>query len=139
MLADSAAIERLFLSVLDNAVKYTPVGGRVTVRASSHPRSAIIEIEDNGIGIAESDLPHIFERFFRADQARSREIRGSGLGLAIARWIAEMHQGSIEVTSSPGKGSCFRVLLPLTASMPDGVSSFAVKNSSLSVSESSVT
>jgi len=139
MLADSAAIERLFLSVLDNAVKYTPVGGRVTVRASSHPRSASIEIEDNGIGIAESDLPHIFERFFRADQARSREIRGSGLGLAIARWIAEMHQGSIEVTSSPGKGSCFRVLLPLTASMPDGVSSFAVKNSSLSVSESSVT
>lgn len=139
VLADSAAIERLLLSILDNAVKYTPTGGRVTVRASSHPRSVIIEIEDNGIGIAESDLPHIFERFFRADQARSREIRGSGLGLSIARWIADMHRGSIEATSSPGKGSCFRIRLPLAAPDFDGASSFTVSNSSLSVSESSVT
>ena len=139
MLADSAAIERLLLSILDNAVKYTPIGGRVTVRASAHPRSAVIEIEDSGIGIAESDLPHIFERFFRADQARSREIRGSGLGLSIARWIADMHQGSIEVTSSLGKGSCFRIRLPLTAPIPGRLPSFAVNNPPLSVPEGSAT
>ena len=138
MLADPAAIERLLLSLLDNAVKYTPVGGRVTVRASSHHGSAIIEIEDTGMGIAESDLPHIFERFFRADQARSREIRGSGLGLSIARWITEAHHGSIEVTSQLGKGSSFRIRLPLTAPIPGQMPSFAV-NHSVSVPESSVT
>ena len=138
MLADPAAIERLLLSLLDNAVKYTPVGGRVTVRASSHHGSAVIEIEDTGMGIAESDFPHIFERFFRADQARSREIRGSGLGLSIARWITEAHHGSIEVTSQLGKGSCFRIRLPLTAPVPGQMPSFAVNNS-VSVPESSVT
>jgi len=138
MLADPAAIERLLLSLLDNAVKYTPVGGRVTVRASSHHGSAIIEIEDTGMGIAESDLPHIFERFFRADQDRSREIRGSGLGLSIARWITEAHHGSIEVTSQLGKGSSFRIRLPLTAPIPGQMPSFAV-NHSVSVPESSVT
>jgi heavy metal sensor kinase len=138
MLADPAAIERLLLSLLDNAVKYTPIGGRVTVRASSPRGSAIIEIEDTGMGIAESDLPHIFERFFRADQARSREIRGSGLGLSIARWITEAHHGSIEVTSHLGKGSCFRIRLPLTAPIPGQMPSFAV-NHSVSVPESSVT
>ena len=123
--ADSALIERLLLSILDNAVKYTPIGGRVTVRASAEERFVTIEIEDTGIGITESDLPHIFERFFRADQARSREIRGSGLGLSIARWIAEMHQGSIEVTSRVGRGSSFRVRLPLTPSLPGRAPSLA--------------
>jgi heavy metal sensor kinase len=137
MLADPAALERLFLSILDNAVKYTPIGGRVTVRASAGERSVTIEIEDTGMGIAESDLPHIFERFFRADQARSREIRGSGLGLSIARWIAESHHGSIEVTSHIGKGSCFRIRFPLTVPIP-GQKPFGVNNS-VSVSESSVT
>jgi len=135
MLADAAAIERLFLSILDNAVKYTPVGGRVTVRASSYERSAAIEIEDTGIGIAESDLPHIFERFFRADQARSREIRGSGLGLSIAHWIAQMHHGSIEVRSRVGRGSSFRIHLPLAP----GLVPRAASDSPLLVSESSVT
>jgi len=108
MLADSAAIERLFVSILDNALKYTPFGGRVTVRASADRRYATVEIEDTGIGIAEADLAHIFERFYRADQARSREIRGSGLGLSIAGWITEAHHGVIEATSRPGKGSCLR-------------------------------
>ena len=123
--ADSALIERLLLSILDNAVKYTPIGGRVAVRASADERFVTIEIEDTGIGITESDLPHIFERFFRADQARSREIRGSGLGLSIARWIAEMHQGSIEVTSRVDRGSSFRVRLPLTPLLPDRAPSLA--------------
>jgi heavy metal sensor kinase len=138
--ADPAAIERLLLSILDNAVKYTPIGGRVTVRASAEEHSVTIEIEDTGIGIAESDLPHVFERFFRADQARSREIRGSGLGLSIARSIAEMHHGAIEVTSRVGRGSCFRVRLPRTAAVLGRTPSFANANPApLSVSESSVT
>ena len=137
--ADPAAVERLLLSILDNAVKYTPIGGRVTVRVAAEERSVTIEIEDTGIGIAQSDLPHIFERFYRADQARSREIRGSGLGLSIARWIAEMHQGAIEVTSQVGRGSCFRVRLPLTALAPDRAPSLAEASPApLSVSESSV-
>ena len=125
MLADSAAIERLFVSILDNALKYTPFGGRVTVRASADQIYTTIEIEDTGIGIAEADLAHIFERFYRADQARSREIRGSGLGLSIAGWITEAHHGVIEATSRPGKGSCFRIRLPLTAQATNQVPSFA--------------
>jgi signal transduction histidine kinase len=140
--ADSAAMERLLLSILDNAVKYTPFGGRVTVRASADERYATIEIEDTGIGIAEADLAHIFERFYRADQARSREIRGSGLGLSIARWITEVHHGVIEATSRPGKGSCFRIRLPLTAQATNQVPSFAgtgTNGAPLFVPESSIT
>jgi signal transduction histidine kinase len=77
--------------------------------------SARIEIRDSGIGISEKDLPHIFERFYRADQARSREPGGSGLGLAIAQWIVELHGGTIEVQSSLGSGSVFRITLPVAA------------------------
>ncbi len=101
--ADSSALERLFLTILDNAIKYTPSGGQVTVRALIFNETAIIEIEDTGLGIPENELPRIFDRFYRADQARSREIRGSGLGLAIARWIADMHKGTIEAESKSGR------------------------------------
>jgi len=75
--------------------------------------SARIEIRDSGIGISEKDLPHIFERFYRADQARSREPGGSGLGLAIARWIVDLHGGLIEAESRLGGGSLFRISLPV--------------------------
>lgn len=109
---DSSAMERLLLALLDNAVKYTPQGC-LSLRSFSREGQAIVEIQDTGVGISESDRPHIFDRFYRADQARSREVRGSGLGLAIARWIAEMHKGSIEVASELGHGSIFRVRLPL--------------------------
>lgn len=112
MQADASAIETLLLSVLDNAVKYTPTG-QVILRSSVEHEAALIEVEDTGIGIAEKDIPRIFDRFFRADQARSREIRGSGLGLAIAQWIAEKHRGTIEVKSELGRGSIFSVRLPL--------------------------
>jgi len=74
--------------------------------------NARIEIRDSGIGISDKDLPHIFERFYRADQARSRETGGSGLGLAIARWIVNLHGGSIEAQSTLGNGSVFRITLP---------------------------
>lgn len=136
--ADAAAIERLFVSVLDNAVKYTPPGGRVDVRVCCHSGFAMIEVEDTGIGIAESDLGHIFDRFFRANQARSGEIRGSGLGLSIARWIAEIHHGAIEATSALGKGSCFRIRLPLTDEVPNRAASPAVAAAPAFLAENSL-
>jgi heavy metal sensor kinase len=109
---DSSGMERLLLAMLDNAVKYTPEGS-IFLRAYSREGQAIVEVQDTGVGISETDLPHIFDRFYRADQTRSREVRGSGLGLAIARWIAEMHKGTIEVESELGRGSMFRLRLPL--------------------------
>jgi heavy metal sensor kinase len=112
---DCAAIERLLLIVVENAVKYTPVGGKIQMNLSNGSGSARIEIRDSGIGISEKDLPHIFERFYRADQARSREPGGSGLGLAIAQWIVELHGGMIEAQSSLGSGSVFRITLPVAA------------------------
>jgi heavy metal sensor kinase len=117
LLMDAPAMARLLLTLLDNAVKYTPAGGRVTLRAYCDERHAIVEIADSGIGIAASDLPHIFDRFYRADQARSREVPGSGLGLAIARWIADSHKATIEVESSLGNGSLFRVRVPLAGAV----------------------
>jgi signal transduction histidine kinase len=116
--ADAAATERLFLAILDNAVKYTPAPGRIRLRSFAAAGFAVVEIEDTGIGISEKDLPHIFDRFFRADQARSREVPGSGLGLSIARWVVDAHQGTIEVSSRPGQGSLFRIRLPLLTSAP---------------------
>ncbi|MFI5094771.1 MAG: sensor histidine kinase [Candidatus Acidiferrales bacterium] len=109
---DSSAMERLLLAMLDNAVKYTPEGS-IFLRSYAHEGQAIVEVQDTGVGISETDMPHIFDRFYRADQTRSREVRGSGLGLAIARWIAGMHQGTIEVESELGRGSVFRIHLPL--------------------------
>jgi heavy metal sensor kinase len=113
--ADPAAIERLFLIVIENAVKYTPHGGKIDVKLSNGVGNARIEIRDSGIGISDKDLPHIFERFYRADQARSRELGGSGLGLAISRWIVDLHGGSIEAQSTLGSGSVFRITLPVSA------------------------
>lgn len=112
--ADSAAIDRLLLILVENAVKYTPSGGMVEVSLLNGGRTACIEVRDNGIGIPEKDLPHIFERFYRADRARSRDPGGSGLGLAIAHWIVDMHGGAIEARSVVGCGSQFRISLPST-------------------------
>ena len=113
---DSAALDSLLRALLENALKYTPSGGVVWLRGSSVSGNVVIEVEDSGIGISAEDVPRIFDRFFRADQARSREVPGSGLGLSIARWIAEAHDGRIELESQVGAGSTFRVVLPLIAS-----------------------
>jgi heavy metal sensor kinase len=113
--ADQAALARLLLIVLENAVKYTPAGGKIAMSLSNGAGHARIEIRDTGIGIGEKDLPHIFERFYRADQARSREPGGSGLGLAIARWMVDLHGGTIEAQSTFGHGSLFRINLPIAA------------------------
>ncbi len=102
---------QLFLILLDNAIKYTLEGGTVTVSATVHNDMAVVTVADTGIGIAAQDLPHIFERFYRAANARAQS--GMGLGLAIAQRVAEQHNGRITVESAPGRGSRFMVSLPL--------------------------
>ena len=111
--ADAIAIDRLLLILVDNAVKYTPPGGYCEIELSRDHARAVITVRDTGIGISETDLPSIFERFVRADRTRSRETPGTGLGLAIARWITEVHGGIIAVESKVGEGSVFRVSLPV--------------------------
>jgi heavy metal sensor kinase len=110
---DPNSLRRLFLILLDNAVKYTPPRGNITVSLNSSDKYSVTEVRDTGIGIAAEDLPHIFERFFRADRARSRETGGAGLGLSIGQWIAHAHGGTISVLSKPGEGSVFQVRIPL--------------------------
>ena len=110
---DANSLLRLFLILLDNAVKYTPAQGRIKVSLCSNNGSVVAEVRDSGIGIAAQDLPHIFERFFRADPARSRQTGGAGLGLAIGKWIVEAHGGTIVARSTPGEGSVFQVKIPL--------------------------
>jgi len=102
----------LVRNLLENAVRYSPEGGRVDVRLAERDGRAVLEVEDTGIGIPTRDLPRIFERFYRVDRARSRETGGTGLGLSIARHIAERHGGRIEAESELGRGSTFRVTLP---------------------------
>jgi heavy metal sensor kinase len=110
---DPHALRQLFLILMDNAVKYTPLGGHVDVVVGTDDGFAFGLVRDTGIGIAAEDLPNVFERFYRADKARSRESGGVGLGLSIGRWITEAHAGTIEVQSSLGSGAVFRVRLPL--------------------------
>ncbi|HCI78412.1 MAG TPA: two-component sensor histidine kinase, partial [Ktedonobacter sp.] len=98
---------------LDNALKYTPYEGSVTLSLTQENDHAVITVNDTGIGISQEDIPHIFERFYRADRARTRNRGGSGLGLAIVQSIVQAHRGSVEVSSMPGKGSIFTVKLPV--------------------------
>jgi signal transduction histidine kinase len=109
---DTLRLHQLFLNLLDNATKYTPAGGTVRLRASEVREQVVVQVVDTGIGIGPKDLPLLFDRFFRADKARSRAMGGSGLGLAICKWIVEAHEGTITVTSTPGEGSIFTVALP---------------------------
>jgi heavy metal sensor kinase len=111
---NAPSLRRLFLILIDNAVKYTPREGRISVVLDASDSAAVTEIRDTGVGISPTDLPHIFERFYRADESRSRESGGTGLGLSIAKWIAEAHHGSISVASTVGEGSAFRVHIPLS-------------------------
>lgn len=110
---DAEALRRLFFILIDNAIKYTPDEGQIQIRVDLLEGKAAITVADTGIGIAETDQPHIFDRFWRADKVRSRGTGGAGLGLSIARWIVDQHNGSIEVRSSPGQGSAFTVKIPL--------------------------
>ncbi len=109
---DAAQLRRLFSNLLENALEYTPAGGAVTVSMKRSDLSVIVRVKDTGIGIAPEDLNLVFDRFWRADKARSRRQGGSGLGLAIAQSIAQRHRGDITVTSQLGVGTCFWVRLP---------------------------
>jgi signal transduction histidine kinase len=111
VLGDTHALRRLFLILVDNAVKYTPTGGSCEVSVDEHDGFVVGSVRDSGIGIASADLPHIFDRFYRVDRARSRAQGGTGLGLAIGRWIAEAHEASITVESEIDRGSVFEVRL----------------------------
>jgi heavy metal sensor kinase len=106
-------LERLLLNLLDNAIKFTPPDGTIAVRVSLDGGLARLDVRDTGIGIAPELQPRIFERFFRADPARSSGTEGVGLGLSLGRWIVDRHRGRIEVHSHPGQGSTFTVFLPL--------------------------
>lgn len=106
-------LKQLLIILTDNALKYTPLGGQVTLSLRQVARRAEIEVRDTGVGIPAADLPHVFERFYRADPARSRDPGGTGLGLSIARWIVEQHGGEISLSSSPGQGTIATVRLPM--------------------------
>jgi two-component system sensor histidine kinase CiaH len=110
---DRERLYQLFVILLDNAVKYTPAKGHIIVTSHIIQGSVHVSIEDTGIGISTSDIPFIFERFYRGDKVRSRDDGGSGLGLAIAKWIIEKHGGKIRVDSIKGKGTQFHLRLPL--------------------------
>jgi signal transduction histidine kinase len=107
---DEELLRRLVINLLDNAIRYTPAGGSVTVELRSEPAGVRLRIADTGVGISAEAAPHVFERFFRADKARTRG--GFGLGLSIVKWIAESHGGTVEMESGPTRGSTFTVKLP---------------------------
>ncbi len=110
---DVYRLNQLLGNLVDNAIKYTPEGGTITLSLFRDGDWARLEVADNGVGIPPEHLPHIFDRFYKVDQARTRARGGSGLGLAIVKGIAEQHGGEVTVTSDPGKGSIFTVWLKL--------------------------
>lgn len=111
--ADKDMMGQVIINLTENAIKYTPQGGRVHINAELLPNGIRIQVNDTGIGIPEKSLPRIFERFYRVDKARSREMGGTGLGLAIVKHIVEVHKGVINVESQINKGSTFTVTLPI--------------------------
>jgi heavy metal sensor kinase len=115
ILGDRGWMERLLLNLIDNAIKFTEPSGSITVSVGRRGARARIAVRDSGIGISSDALPHIFERFYRADSSRSPVREGAGLGLSLVKWIAERHEGTIEVSSRPGHGSTFTVDLPLAS------------------------
>jgi heavy metal sensor kinase len=115
IVGDQTRLTQLFVNLVDNALKYTPAGGKVTLAIRREGSSAIIDVRDTGRGIPDRDVPHVFERFYRVDTGRARSEGGTGLGLAICEWIARAHGGEITVRSAEGKGSTFTVRLPLEA------------------------
>jgi len=115
VLGDSTRLKQAVMNLVDNAIKYNRQGGKVKISVKAEGSSVSIEVQDTGIGIAQADLPRVFERFYRVDKSRSRSMGGSGLGLSIVKKIIEDHKGTITVDSIPGEGSTFRIVLPRQA------------------------
>ncbi|HLU10282.1 MAG TPA: HAMP domain-containing sensor histidine kinase [Oceanobacillus sp.] len=111
---DADRLKQLLLNLISNAIKFTPDGGEIVLNLRKNLRTAELEVQDTGIGIAKEDLQRVFDRFYQTDSSRARDVRGdgSGLGLSIAKWIAEAHQGQITVESEVGVGTTFRVTIP---------------------------
>lgn len=105
-------LEQIFTNLIGNAIKYTPRGGQITVRMLPRENEIAVEVKDTGMGIPQDAIPRVFERFYRVDKARSRDMGGTGLGLAIVKHATRVHQGRIEVESEEDEGSTFRVVLP---------------------------
>jgi two-component system sensor histidine kinase BaeS len=114
---DPDKLSQAVINLLSNALKYTPAGGLVEVRVEVRPSGTEIRVADTGIGIDSQDLPRVFERFYRADNSRSRATGGAGIGLSIAKAIVEAHGGTISAASQPGRGSEFLVTLPTAPAM----------------------
>jgi len=111
--ADETRLQEILYNLLDNSLKYTQPGGKIRLQAQRSGEEIALSVSDTGLGISEADLPRVFERFYRADKARSRELGGTGLGLSIVKHIAQMHGGRVEAESKVGRGTTVRVLLPL--------------------------
>ncbi len=111
--ADPERCREVLLILLDNAVKYTPRGGTITLRAGHDHNDAVVDVLDTGVGVAPEDIPRLFDRFYRVDKARSRALGGAGLGLSIAREIVDAHRGSLQIRSELGKGTTVTMKLPL--------------------------
>ena len=112
---DQARLKQVVVNLLDNAIKYTPNGGRIKLRIAQEEGQAVLDVADDGIGIPPEALPHVFKRFFRVDGSRSRDQGGAGLGLSIVKSICDAHGARVEVSSTPGQGSRFRIRQPLAA------------------------
>jgi len=110
---DRTRLQQVIVNLIDNAIKYTQEGGTVEIRVGQEGNTAILEVSDDGPGIPAHALPHVFERFYRADKARSRASGGAGLGLSIVKAICAAHNAEVKVSSQEGRGSCFRVELPM--------------------------
>jgi two-component system sensor histidine kinase BaeS len=111
--ADPVRMRQILGNLTSNALRHTPAGGTITLTARQAGDLAVLTVEDTGSGIAADDLPHVFERFWRAEKSRSRHTGGSGLGLSIVRQFVEAHEGTVAVASEPGKGCVFTIRLPL--------------------------
>jgi heavy metal sensor kinase len=110
ILGDRERLAQMAQNLIDNSLKYTPEDGEIQIRVYQEGTSVVLSIRDTGIGIPASDLPHVFDRFYRVDKSRSRKIGGSGLGLSIVKWIVEAHQGQITMHSEEGQGTTVQVM-----------------------------
>ena len=120
VIGDAGKLQQVVYNLVDNAVKYTPAGGAVRVELSRSGKKAVVTVTDNGIGIPQKDVPHVFERFYRVDKARSRETGGTGLGLAIVKEIVQLHDGSVTFTSEENVGTVFTLELPVSGPQEKG-------------------